>query len=403
MPDSSNMAQLPHSRQPCTKTTLRCEFWMWGGDALRPECCTEHLLELLHFTEDLLTRNDIFHWLDFGTLLGAVRNGDFIPWDSDIDYGILESDRERVIALQQQVTDAGYVLDPYDKKAIRIRYSHINRQHVDLIPWHEEAGLYKSYFTDPSINFPPHYLEQLAPVQLRGRAFPAPTPVDAFLARYRYGPDFMTPRRVNTARLARVATLERKRQFTNNLQLLNDVLAATPLETRYWMMGGLLLGWAREGDILAHDCSDADFGLFREDHEHFMAAVEPLLRAGFHPFKRYTNNAGMITEYSFMKDNARFDFFLHERTETRIRSWYYGKFAAARSLGWLEVVSQVPAFSSAPFEFLGRTWYKPADHDRFLSAVYGNWREPAPEFVSLRDDPSIVKKVLWVGSDRWEL
>lgn len=402
MPDMPSGAHKPASWQPCTKDSPRCEFWTWGADALRPECCTAQLLELLFFTEDLLTRNGIFHWLDFGTLLGAVRDGDLIPWDWDVDLSILKADRERVVALQQQVADAGYVMDARQKRVIQICYSKINRQHVDLFPWREKAGVYKSYLNEPWTDFPPHYLERLAPVRLRGREFPAPTPVDAFLAQYRYGPDFMMPMRVGGSLFDRFATPERKQQFTDNLRLLNDVLATTPLVASYWLMGGVLLGWAREGDILAHDAADADFGFFRADHERFLAAVDPLLQAGFQPFKRYTNNAGMITLYSFLKDDARFDFFLHERTETRIRCYYYGRFKAVRSLGWIEIVSEVPTFSLAPIEFLGRTWQKPADHDRFLTAVYGNWHEPRPQFVALKDDLSIVKKILWVGSDKWE-
>ena len=42
-----------------------------------------------------------------------------------------------------------------------------------------------------------------------------------------------------------------------DLQRLNDVLATTPIANRYWLFGGLLLGYAREGSVLGHDAVDA--------------------------------------------------------------------------------------------------------------------------------------------------
>jgi len=193
----------PGTGGPCTRETRRCTFWSAGPGYLRPDCCTSHLLELTDFAHNLLQEHGIFHWVDWGTLLGAVRAGEFIPWDPDVDFGILDRDIDATRALASAVATAGYVMRHDNSAVIRIYYSEINDAHVDLFPWVLRDGLLTSDESDDVIwlgmggrtDFPARYLDQLEPVTLYGRSFPAPSPVHDFLQEHRYGPDYMTPTR----------------------------------------------------------------------------------------------------------------------------------------------------------------------------------------------------------------
>jgi hypothetical protein len=180
--------------------------------------------------------------------------------------------------------------------------------------------------------------------------------------------------------------------FEHDLRLLNDVLDRCGFADRYWVKGGLLLGWAREGRVLPTN-TDADFAFSAQDAGRFTEAAAALPAAGFRRWFCFRNSAGEITQETFIRRGAKFEF--HRMTEAGRQHQYY--LYGYDLEGPVELVARLPRQELEAFEFLGRTWHKSVDHEAELEAIYGDWRTPDRAW-SYMNERAIVARARWAPS-----
>ena len=56
-------------------------------------------LELVNFIDNICKKYNLEYWMEAGTLLGAIRHNDFIPWDDDVDLAMVRRDYEKLLPL----------------------------------------------------------------------------------------------------------------------------------------------------------------------------------------------------------------------------------------------------------------------------------------------------------------
>jgi len=149
----SKFNRIAHPDFRCNTTTKRCfndlkspnyKYEYYGKDT--PPCCAANLYAILKDVTAVLEQNNIEHFISYGTLLGAVRHGGLIPWDTDVDILIPEHQKQDIIlTLKKALSDTTYQIhEDRDNtivgSLIRVDLSMSNTLHVDLFTYIEEGN-----------------------------------------------------------------------------------------------------------------------------------------------------------------------------------------------------------------------------------------------------------------------
>lgn len=71
-------------------------------------------LEMIDEIDRICQKYNICYFLDSGSALGAVRHGGFIPWDDDVDIGMMRDDYEKFLQVASQDMNPIYVIQTHE-------------------------------------------------------------------------------------------------------------------------------------------------------------------------------------------------------------------------------------------------------------------------------------------------
>ena len=158
-----------------------------------PPCCLRALRETARHVFRIFESEHVRYWLEGGSLLGAARTGDIIPWDYDIDIGIYQDDiphckhlsyiRRTGVAL---VDSDGFVWEKATEGDFyRVQYSQSNHLHVDIFPFYSRNGTMTKdtwfKFHRQDTEFPESFLQPLEKIHFIDVNVSVPNNVRAFL------------------------------------------------------------------------------------------------------------------------------------------------------------------------------------------------------------------------------
>lgn len=119
-----------------------------------------------------LDEHKIIYWLSSGTLLGSIRHGDIIPWDDDIDIGMMDTDYNKLKLLKSELNKIGLDINNDETlTAEKIVYtsgtSDDNNVFIDIFLFIKEGDKYKFLRQKPRKYWPNEwfYEDELFPLK----------------------------------------------------------------------------------------------------------------------------------------------------------------------------------------------------------------------------------------------
>lgn len=98
---------------------IRCDFEV--SSHMKHAWAAE--MEVLQCVAEICEKNGLQYYAHWGTLLGAVRHGGYIPWDDDIDIALKREEYNRLIEILPEELPEGFVIGGIHSNQKEEKYS----------------------------------------------------------------------------------------------------------------------------------------------------------------------------------------------------------------------------------------------------------------------------------------
>jgi lipopolysaccharide cholinephosphotransferase len=130
-------------------------------------------LDNLLIIRDLFAERGIPMFLTFGTLLGAIREKDFIAHDDDVDVGVFARDRGDILALIPELENRGFRMRSVrDERVYKLERQAIKLDLFCAVPKKTFRG--RRWDLDGKTTIAAEHLDGLEEIEFLGHHFPVP-------------------------------------------------------------------------------------------------------------------------------------------------------------------------------------------------------------------------------------
>lgn len=140
------------------------DFSVYNGEGTVLRRAQMRMLDILVEFDTICRKHNISYWIDYGTLLGAVRHGGFIPWDDDLDVSILKEDYDKLYTILETELSTDFVCQDWkNEKKLTMKCLKIR----DTKSYYDEPNVQKGDLKYQGIFMDIFPIERIPPVKIR--------------------------------------------------------------------------------------------------------------------------------------------------------------------------------------------------------------------------------------------
>ena len=355
------------------------------------------LLERLSYLSDLLDKKNYNLVLLYGTLLGFIRENNFIEGDNDIDVGI--------ILKSNNISEFDNLVNYLENNDCEItkNYSGSNGHYhlkiidrvIDLwLVWIDNDKLFISDSIYGELN--KESLFPLKKLKIKEHCYNIPNKSENLFKLW-YKGDWRIKMSTNPILkpnpfLKRV--IDSRQKEKDLLWQLSDLFNKSNIT--FWLGFGTLLGAVRENNFIIHDPIDIDLELHYKDYW----KVREILKNTEWKYKYVW--ARELAIYKNPEDlPLHIDLFFTEQSRTKVYLYMYrpnNKDGGKWTKEWRYVTPKKYYFPLKTIKFLDRDFKVPNNFEGYLTHHYGNWKIPREGYTTYdstnnKDDYDIMDRV----------